>query len=447
MRFARRLMLAFGIAAASASGHAQQAEAPNSTPTNATASTVVRTTLKPDTGGVIGQRLHLFIDVLFRDEMQRPPRVVIPDIPAAQVMRFETQATNMSDSVDGKTYVGQRFEFAIFPRRAGELVIPPAIVTLLDKAGDEIGAVRGTIVRTQISVPPGVDASKPVVATRKMTLAEHWTPDPKTAFKAGDALVRTIARTADDVPGLAMRDLIFAAPRGVRVYVEPPKSTDKVERDGSVRGQRSDRVTYVFETAGAFDLPAVSQPWWNLDENRLERTEGGGDAVTVSATPVSTRVKGWLADPAMWRKPSSWIVLASLVAAIAAIVRLIAHGSTLLRAAWAARRSRWMMSEAKAFRDLVSACRAADAPAIYRLFAIWRARLSSEAAAAVLPLAADLERALYGGETVSWSAAQGHALAETLRKIRPTLRGNQPSPRVAALPPLNPIAGHIPARH
>jgi hypothetical protein len=171
---------------------------------------IVRTSIKPESGGVIGQHVALLVDVLFRGEMPRPPRVTIPDMPGAQIFRFETQATTMSDTVNGEGYTGQRFEFAVYPRRGGELVIPPAVVTLLDKAGDEAGTAKGEAVRTQISVPAKVDPSQPVIATSHLTLEERWAPSPKTAFKAGDALVRAVTRAADDVPSLAMRDLVFS---------------------------------------------------------------------------------------------------------------------------------------------------------------------------------------------------------------------------------------------
>ena len=45
---------------------------------------------------------------------------------------------------------------------------------------------------------------------------------------------------------MAMLDLAFAAPPGVRVYVDPPQTDDRVER-GDLTGRRTDRVTYVFE--------------------------------------------------------------------------------------------------------------------------------------------------------------------------------------------------------
>src|SRR5215831_15046863 len=110
---------------------------------------IARTSVKPERSAVIGQHVVLFVGVLFRGEMARPPRVTIPDMPGAQVFRFETQATTMSDTVNGEGYTGQRFEFAVYPRRGGELVIPPAVVTLLDKAGDETSLAKGEAVQAQ----------------------------------------------------------------------------------------------------------------------------------------------------------------------------------------------------------------------------------------------------------------------------------------------------------
>ena len=59
---------------------------------------------------------------------------------------------------------------------------------------------------------------------------------------------------AADIPGMAMLDLAFAAPPGVRVYVDPPQTDDHVER-GDLTGRRIDRVTYVFERGGSFPMP------------------------------------------------------------------------------------------------------------------------------------------------------------------------------------------------
>ena len=79
----------------------------------------MRTNVKPEKGAVVGQRVALHVDVLFAGEMTRPPRVVVPETAGAQILRFESQATTMSDRIDGVAYIGQRFEFALYARRGG----------------------------------------------------------------------------------------------------------------------------------------------------------------------------------------------------------------------------------------------------------------------------------------------------------------------------------------
>jgi hypothetical protein len=153
---------------------------------------VVRQSVEPASGAVIGQHVTLHVDVLFRGQMPYPPRVRLPDVAGLQVFRFETQATTIQDDVEGESYTGQRFEFALYPRRGGAFTIPPAAVTLLDGQGDPTGDAQGQQAILDVTVPAGADASQPVVATQHLALDQQWAPDPKGKFKAGDALVRTI---------------------------------------------------------------------------------------------------------------------------------------------------------------------------------------------------------------------------------------------------------------
>src|SRR5262245_25848202 len=102
---------------------------------------VVRTTVKPDKGAVIGQQVLLEVDVMFADQMLRPPRVAFAEIAGAQILRFETQATTMSETIDGTSYPGQRFEFALYARRGRTLGVPTPQVTLLDRAGNPTGTI------------------------------------------------------------------------------------------------------------------------------------------------------------------------------------------------------------------------------------------------------------------------------------------------------------------
>jgi hypothetical protein len=367
----------------------------------------VHTSVKPETGAVIGQRVALYVDVVFSGEMLRPPRVVMPEVAGAQILRFETQATTLSDRV------GQRFEFALYARRGGALTVPGPQVTLLDRAGNEVGTASGSPVQLTIAVPAGVDASQPLIATTRATLEEQWAPAPTKALKAGDALVRTITREADDVPAMAMPALAFPAPAGVRVYVDPPQSDDRQDR-GTVTGRRVDKVTYVFEAGGRFTLAGVAQPWWDLDARRLH--DEAKPAVTVSVT----------APP---KPPDPWLFIGPVLGLLVLLLgeRRLEPG---VRRWYAARHARWLASEGKAFDDLAQACRSDDVRAIYRAFVVWRRRTSDRNGLA--PLAEELEAVLYAG--APWPAGRGRAFLRSLHALAHLDRRVE-----SALPPLNPL--------
>ena len=385
------------------------------TATPAAAQVVVRTTLKPDSGIVLGQPVHVLVDVLFPGEMERPPHVVMPDTPGAQILRYESQATTLTERIDGKDRVGQRFEFALYPRRGGKLVVPAPQVVTFDRSGAEMGRLAGTPVILEVSVPAGVDPSKPVVAARTFTLEQSWQPDPTGAFKAGDAIVRTIVRRAPDVPGMAMLDLDFAAPQGVRVYRDPPQTDDRVDR-GDLTGQRTDKVTYVFERGGSFPLEAVVQPWWDLASGRLWRAEGKGVTLSVIAATPATPYANMLL----------YIYVATTCVGL---VFFGLWGLPRLRAVLSRRRAVWVASETKAFHDLQRACLGNDPKEIYRAFTTWRRR--TDDAASFSSFAEEIEGAIFASRP--WTSQQSHDFATRLLARR---RRRQTGP-VERLPPLN----------
>lgn len=74
-----------------------------------------------------------------------------------------------------------------------------------------------------------------------------------------------------------MAEFRFTAPDGVGIYPDAPLVEDRVER-GSVEGVRTDKVTYVFEKPGTYALPALSQPWWDIDDKQAKSETLAGAA-------------------------------------------------------------------------------------------------------------------------------------------------------------------------
>ena len=376
---------------------------------------VVRESANPAKGVVTGQRVAIYIDVLFRDAMAHPPRVEIPDVRGAQIFRFETQGSTMRETIDAASYVGQRFEFAFYARRAGDFTIPPAEVTLLDREGATAGSAKGAALTIGVATPPGVSASEPILATESMNLEQSWSPDPKGPHKPGDAIVRTLIRTAENVPALAFADPPLDAPEGVRAYAAPPEAQDSVNR-GALTGKRIDRITYVFEQAGSYRLPAFRQPWWDLAQHQARAAEAAGVSLDVEAPLVAP------APASKTRARWAW------VAAGVALMLALYLVSRVLR--------RPPDPETLAYRALTKACATADAAATYRCFAAWRDQLPPDMRAKANQAASPLQQAVFGSRG-SWRQGDGRQVLKQTNAIRHEHRRPSRFPR---LPPLNPPA-------
>ncbi|KRE06703.1 hypothetical protein ASE63_23640 [Bosea sp. Root381] len=391
-------------------------QAPGATP-------LVRTSLKPSEGVVIGQPVTVSVAVLFPGEMQHPPLVKMPEAAGAQIMRFESQGTTVRDTIDGQDYVGQTFEFVLFPRRGGTIEIPPPAVILLDRGGDPAGSAKGTGTRLDVTVPKGVDPSAPVLVADRVNVEQNWLPDPATArFKAGDAIVRTIQRRADGVPALGMAEFRFTAPDGVRVYAGPPVVDDRPTRMG-IDGHRTEKVTYVFERPGSYELPALTQPWLTSTDKDAHVEALPGTTVTVEAAPEEQR-------------PTQGSKLWALFVAVGAAI----GGGWFGLRRWRCWQIRWHASPEFQRRTLIRVARSGDARSTYEALAPWRECLTSaagqtlEGSPALWAAIDRLECFLFrpGG---TWTKDDGHVLAVELSSM--TARAHKTSPE-GSLPRLNP---------
>ena len=399
----------------------------------------IATTLDPADGAVVvGQPVQMHVRVLFADDMAHPPLVSVPEAPGAQIMRFESQALTVRDQIDGQAYVGKDFAFTVYPRRAGDIAIPAPRVTLLDRAGDPAGEARGTPTHIHARVPPGLDASGPVLVSSRVAARQEWSPDGGAKpVAAGGAIVRVIHRQADGTPALAMADFRLVAPDGVRVYVDPPVSHDQVNR-GDVTGKRTDKVTYVFEKPGRYALPALVQPWWDPGQGAARSLTLPGLEVTVTAAAA-----GHTAGAGFMARLASPRVLMAVAGVILVAVAALLLAPRLWRS-WRGLRRRRRASAGWARRAAIRAARTGDARTAWTALATWLERLPEAEAralrsdASLAPSLARLERALFHGDG-AWAPADGAALARAIQQAKGAVSGKAAG-REGVLPALNPRA-------
>lgn len=400
---------------------------------------------------VAGQQIQIQVDVLAPNFFLSPPQFPLFDLPNAVVTLSDARAQNMTETVDGETYAGIRRIYLVTPQLAGTFTLPPARITF------NYAAVPGQSAPGSVTLPPTVftvtapaGAAPDAVAASGLTVEQALDPDPA-SLRAGDTLVRTVTVTATGMPAMMIPTPEFTAPEGVRIYPHDPVLTDDSSGGLSI-GRRVDKVTYGFEKAGTYALPAVEISWFDPAANKNDVATAPGFTATVAASPAfhpaiapPSQAKPTDAAPRDWPSYALWGtgVLVALV-----LIGWLARWLWPHFLAWRARRrGEEEHTETAYFARFEKACRAGDPLAAYAALDAWARRagiapvgswLQGTGDAAAQQEFARFQKAMFGSG--QGGAADLRALNAAIARARAAWLARKPTRAVhlPALPALNP---------
>lgn len=327
---------------------------------------------------VPGQQVQIQVDVLAPNFFLSPPKFPLFDLPNAVVTLPDERAVNLVETINGESYAGIRRSYVVTPQTAGDFALPPAVITFTFAAVPGQPGVQGSVALpsekfTVAGAPAGGGAT-----AQQVTVTQTLDRDPK-SLKAGDTLVRSITVTAQGMQAMMIPVPDFTAPEGVRLYPHDPVLTDKLDQaQGTIGGTRVDRVTYGFEKAGSYTLPAIGISWYDPKTQKNEVAEAPEVTVTVAqAAGFTPAIKPpEVVEPAP-REPVDLRLLAWGAAGLALLAFLAWLVPRLWRSFSArreARRLRYEQSEAFSFRQFETACRGDDSGAVYEALQSWAGR-------------------------------------------------------------------------
>lgn len=329
---------------------------------------------------VAGQQVQVQVDVLVPNFFLSPPQFPIFDLPNAVVTLPDTRAMNLVETVNGESYAGIRRTYVVTPQAPGDFVLPPAPITF------GYAAVPGQSAKGAVALPSkrfhviGTGAaSGKVAAATELTISQTLDRDPG-RIKAGETLVRTITVVTEGMQAMMIPPPRFSAPDGVRIYPHDPVLSDgTVGRQGSIGGSRIDSVTYAFEKAGDYVLPAVEIGWY--DPSRQSQEVARTPVIVVSVAddaafkpaiaPPPAAGETTLPATSPWSTALPWAAAGALLAASA---WLVARLWPRLRERWRARRLAKEQSEVAYFQRFEEACRTGDRRAIHAALDAWSRR-------------------------------------------------------------------------
>ena len=328
--------------------------------------------------------------------------------------------------------------------------------------------------RLAVRVPTGAEGLQPFVAARRLELHQQWQPDitPEARWQVGDAIRRDIELNTDSSSPLLPAPN-FGSPAGVEPRVHA--STRKPQQAGtqplaqtsanpppSLSIQHS--ATYVLQTAGTVELPAIEIGWWDIEQARVRVSRLPG--LTLKVESAAARPDPFSSETALSTvpateagKPSPPLSPFSSTPSASAWSWGIASMLGLALASWGWRRRKaareaalyrlqqWGIDELRARWHLRRACLRDDPAAAQHALAIWLWQLPAARREAIhadkaCTAAIDaLERYLHG-PPASFTASgwTGRGLWQALRQAlqdSPTSRARKRN-RHTQLPRLSP---------
>lgn len=285
----------------------------------------VRVAIEPEGSVFVGQRIEMHIDVLARDIWANLPGLSGVDIPGAIVVVPPNSSVRLSEQIGGGSFIGQRYELWIFPQRQGKLEIPSQQLNVQLKpfgTGEDPTFKPATTesLALDVTYPDGVAVGSKVICANDVKAQQTWQPQSGD-FQVGDGITRTIMRTIGDTPAMILSPFPASETAGVKVYAKQPEVADQFNR-GSLTGQRTDRVTYVFNQAGEVQLPKLSFTWWDLDSNKLQTSEFEGMKLQIApAEEIASEIPVAQRDRVDRDYRRLSLLVGLLIAAIAIVVR------------------------------------------------------------------------------------------------------------------------------
>jgi len=321
-----------------------------------------RVHLSPADTAYIGQYVRVNIEVLYPGEFTSGPVFDLPEVVGGVILRMDSQGVHGSEEIEGLAWHVVRYNFALFPHQEGICVVPPVRLRFIHET--RVEPLYTEPVSLEVEFPPGAEGLSALVSAPRLEAREAWNPD-STELKVGDAITRAITLKAGRVLGMGFPPLSFEDIEGLGVYPKDPLVEDRIER-GDFEGERTESVTYVCERPGAFELPAIVIPWFDLEAGSVKRVEFPPRTLSVSGNPELEAVEsGFRGGSGM----SGFQVVGgfAMVLVLVAVVMAWRYRSRL-ESAFEARRVRRHESEAAYFDRFLHAARSGEpGPALQEL--------------------------------------------------------------------------------
>lgn len=214
----------------------------------------------------------------------------LPQVSGAYLLRTDSNTVKLSEKRGGETWQVLRYPLSLFVPQGGTVFVPAFEVRFKTSAGFGTQSVAHELTTAPLDVtvlqPPGVSPQDMVITTPQLEIDYDWSlpTDPVTP---GDALTLSVRRRSAKVSAMLLPPLPVYTTSGLADYPATPELEDRSNR-GALVGERTDRVTWIIEQAGRYEIPAIRFSWWDPQRERLRDQVIEGVTFEVIADPTAS---------------------------------------------------------------------------------------------------------------------------------------------------------------
>jgi hypothetical protein len=238
---------------------------------------------------VPGQKLTMVIEIATDRWFSGGTRFSLPEVPGLVILQTEQFAANASERRGDSSWVLQRWTLDVYPQRAGEFTIPPITARLKVNAGEggEVaGALKSPPLAFTVTLPPALAAVAQWVAAPEFSVSQSFDRSLE-GLRVGDAFEREIVFEAGDVMAMMLPTFTEKELPGLAAYPAPPV-LDNSNNRGQTRASRRQRISYVVQAEGHYQLPTADFFWWDTGQGELKMLSLPATGITVGAGAPGT---------------------------------------------------------------------------------------------------------------------------------------------------------------
>lgn len=326
----------------------------------------VEITLTPEEVAV-GEPVSVRVSVFVPSWFVKPPVFPSLELPNA-VTRLPADSTRPTRKRFGRDmWSGISRKYEIFPLIGARFRLENQAISLqyANPGGDPLRAsvdIGELIFRAY--VPEGARELDPYIAGTRLEIKRDIEGNDG-SLEVGDAVVVTYTAELNGLSSMFLPEIIdpIVIP-GVSVYPDQP-----VVEDTDI-ARRTERLTYIFNAGGDFEIPAVSMEWWNRDEERIEIATLPAIQLNVAGPLLATEESG------KFEEERNWWAIAAAVALFILLGRLLWQYAAKLYALAAERKQLRIASEPFAWERVRKALGSGDAQSAHDEIVVWLHKLA-----------------------------------------------------------------------